>query len=85
MLVLTWIKGEPLPGNLVGDVLGALKLERETQEEIRRRSTAFVSVAAGNSERRRSAIDLRRQAESDDEDDSEVHMPREIGGACGGA
>ena len=30
MLVLTWIKGEPLPGELVGDILGALKLERET-------------------------------------------------------
>ena len=32
MLVLsaTWIKGEALPRNLVGDILSALKLERET-------------------------------------------------------
>ncbi len=29
LLVLTWIKGEPLPGSLVDDILGALKLARE--------------------------------------------------------
>ena len=31
LLVLTWIKGEPLPGDLVSDVLRGLGLERETQ------------------------------------------------------
>ena len=30
LLVLTWIKGEPLPDGLVDDILKALKLERNT-------------------------------------------------------
>ena len=33
LLVLTWIKGEPLPGSLVDDILKALKLERESTKE----------------------------------------------------
>ena len=30
MLVLTWIKGEPLPGDLVNEILKAVGLSRET-------------------------------------------------------
>ena len=30
MLVLTWIKGEPLPGDLVGDILRGLGLDRKS-------------------------------------------------------
>ena len=80
LLVLTWIKGEPLPGDLVSDILGGLGLERETQEEFRRRSTAWAAAAAGNSERssRRSAIERLREAESDDEDENQVDA-NEIG------
>ena len=54
LLVLTWIKGEPLPGGLVDDILKALKLERETVEDRRRRrvlapgaSGAASAVRAG--------------------------------------
>ena len=37
LLVLTWIKGEPLPNGLVDDILKALKLERESAKERLRR------------------------------------------------
>ena len=37
MLVLTWIKGEAMPGELVEDILRGLGLERETDEQRRRR------------------------------------------------
>ena len=37
LLVLTWIKGEPLPNQLVDDILRGLRLERETGEELRAR------------------------------------------------
>ena len=30
LLVLTWIKGEPLPSDLVDDILKAIGVERET-------------------------------------------------------
>ena len=33
LLVLTWIKGEPLPGDLVADVLRALGLQLTTLQE----------------------------------------------------
>ena len=36
LLVLTWIKGEPLPAGLVDDILEAFGLERETVESRRR-------------------------------------------------
>ena len=39
LLALTWIKGDPLPGELVGDILRGLGLERETDEQQRRRVT----------------------------------------------
>ena len=37
MLVLTWIKGEPMPGDLVDDILRGLGLERETDEQRQQR------------------------------------------------
>ena len=44
LLVLTWIKGEPMPDGLVGEIVRGLGLERETDEQrrerIARRSTA---------------------------------------------
>ena len=39
LLALTWIKGEPLPGDLVTDILRGLELEQDTSEELRRRTT----------------------------------------------
>ena len=40
LLTLTWIKGEPMPGKLVEEVLRGLGLERETETQalLRRRS-----------------------------------------------
>ena len=42
LLALTWIKGEPMPGKLVEEVLRGLGLERETetQAKLRRRSSS---------------------------------------------
>ena len=37
LLVLTWIKGEPMPNELVEEILRGLGLERETDEQRRRR------------------------------------------------
>ena len=37
LLALTWIKGEAMPGELVEDILRGLGLERETDEQRRRR------------------------------------------------
>ena len=37
MLVLTWIKGEPMPGDLVDEILRGLGLERETDGQRRQR------------------------------------------------
>ena len=37
LLALTWIKGEPMPGELVDEVLRGLGLERETDEQRRQR------------------------------------------------
>ena len=42
--MLAWIKGEPLPGELVNDILKALKLERETVEDRLGRSRAISSM-----------------------------------------
>ena len=35
--MLTWIKGEPMPGDLVDEILRGLGLERETDEQRRQR------------------------------------------------
>ena len=37
LLALTWIKGEAMPGELVDEILRGLGLERETDEQRRRR------------------------------------------------
>ena len=40
LLALTWVKGEPMPGDMVDEILRGLGLERETEEqEKQRRST----------------------------------------------
>ena len=54
VLALTWIKGEPMPGELVNDILRGLGLERETDNQQRRR----VSM------RRKSSLSLNRQSSS---------------------
>ena len=33
LLALTWIKGEPMPGELVDEILRGLGLMRETEDE----------------------------------------------------
>ena len=40
LLALTWIKGEPMPGELVDEILRGLGLERETDDQRRQRVTA---------------------------------------------
>ena len=40
LLALTWIKGEPMPGELVDEILRGLGLERETEEQRRQRLSA---------------------------------------------
>ena len=37
LLALTWIKGEPMPGELVEEIMRGLGLERETDEQQRQR------------------------------------------------
>ena len=37
LLALTWIKGEPMPDELVDEILRGLGLERETEEQRRQR------------------------------------------------
>ena len=66
LLVLTWITGEPLPGELVDDILKAVGLGRDTLEERRRRSTR-ASNAPARFVRRRSTIEELRDEESDDD------------------
>ena len=38
LLALTWIKGDAMPGDLVDEILRGLGLERETDEQQRRRT-----------------------------------------------
>ena len=46
MLTLTWIKGEPLPENLVNDVLKSIGLARETDEQRKlRRAVKHVMIS----------------------------------------
>ena len=45
MLVLTWIKGEPLPSELVDGILKAVRLERETVQDPRRKSSTAPTAA----------------------------------------
>ena len=47
LLSLTWIKGEPVPGELVDEILRGLGLERETEAQQRKRLTLRASKNAG--------------------------------------
>ena len=50
MLVLTWIKGEPMPGELVDEVLRGLGLERESEpQRVERQSSRFLGAGSGRS------------------------------------
>ena len=64
LLVLTWIKGEPLPAELVGDILKAIGLERETSEQRATRRSTVAAPQVG-SMHRRSSIERRREEEPD--------------------
>ena len=39
LLALTWIKGEPMPGQLVDEILRGLGLKRETEAQKQKRVT----------------------------------------------
>ena len=45
LLALTWIKGEAMPGELMDEILRALGLERETDEQRRQRSESREKAA----------------------------------------
>ena len=64
LLALTWIKGEPLPGDLVTDVLRGLGLEQESFEEWRKRTSGLS--AAPNLIRSRGSIERLRDNKFDD-------------------
>ena len=81
MLVLTWIKDEPLPGGLVDDILKALKLERESIHERVQRITANTAALA-NSALRRSALQEVEQLH-DDELDADNERYRDAGERAG--
>ena len=46
LLSLTWIKGEPMPSELVDEILRGLGLERETEAQQRKRLTLRASKRA---------------------------------------
>ena len=50
LLALTWIKGEPMPGELVDEILRGLGLERQRDKQrgalVRRRSTLASTSSA---------------------------------------
>ena len=66
LLVLTWIKGELLPGELVDDILKAIGLGRDTLEERRRRSTRTSDTPARSAQARTSIERLREQSDGED-------------------
>ena len=53
--MVTWIKGEPMPDELVDEILRGLGLERETDEQ--RSSRRKSSLKLAQDERRNSARD----------------------------
>ena len=70
LLVLTWIKGEPLLGELVDDILKALKLEQEGVDERLRRSTR---VSPQQTNERKSLLEqVAKLRDEESDDDSEV-------------
>ena len=45
LLTLTWIKGEPMAGGLIDEILRGLGLERETeQKSMQRRKSTFQAL-----------------------------------------
>ena len=46
LLALTWIKGEPMPSGTVDEILRALGLERETEEQGKRRRRSMLSCGS---------------------------------------
>ena len=48
LLALTWIKGEPMPRELVDEVLRGLGLERESEpQRVERQSSRFLGAGSG--------------------------------------
>ena len=43
-MALTWIKGEPMPGELVDEILRGLGLEREKEEQRQQRMTTRATA-----------------------------------------
>ena len=70
LLALTWIKGDPLPGELVGDILRGLGLERETDEQRHARTSVLVHSVGSDrpSSRARGSLGRRAGAASADSD-----------------
>ena len=68
MLVLTWIKGEPLQGGLVDDILKAIGLERETVEGRQRRRSS-LSLAPDRGEVSEGLWQNHRGDKNNDDDD----------------
>ena len=66
MLASTWIKGDAMPGGLVDEVLRALGLERETEEERQRRWQS----SRANRIPEQISRDLGHEQRSDDESES---------------
>ena len=72
LLVLTWIKGEPLPGGLVDEILKALKLERESIHERLHRSTVNTAKANRPSRKSRPVLqEVEKQLEEESGAESE--------------
>ena len=42
LLALSWIRGEPMPGELVDEILRGLGIERETDDQRRQRQLRRV-------------------------------------------
>ena len=64
--MLTWIKGEPLPSELITEILKAIGLKRETLEQrLRSMGASPEGLRIGRSF---SSVERYREAESYDED-----------------
>ena len=70
LLALTWIKGEPMPGGLVDEILRGLALERETDEQRHARTSVLVHSVGSDrpSSRARGSLGRRAGAASADSD-----------------
>ena len=76
LLVLTWIKGEPMPDGLVDEILRGLGLERETEGQ---RQTRMSPAASSGAARRIESLRVRalriRDEESESEDEDVEGVP----------